>query len=221
METPAAIARSLGFTIQEALDVFAAQGKRADEARKAADATHAQLQRLLEPRPPGEPPDTSGVIQSIREHQTPEQVRQDHRADAALRVRWETAFCNIYQALMLLYAYPAAHRRADQIEAVIRNIRLLQVEDVDVAPPEFPDPSRLSGGDAPLGSAEAPSSAGFAPDRKREILRKMLGTTTPHQDRMRDAYVLRIDQTRSWLIQARELATALELELAHGPGQAE
>ena len=220
METPAAIARSLVFTIQEALDVFAAQGQRADEARKLADATHAQLKRLLEPRPPSEPRDTSGFLQSIREHQTPEQLRQDHRADAELRVRWETAFCDVSLALMRLYAYPAARRRTDQIAAVIRDVRLLQVEDVDVAPPEFPDLSRLSDVDSPAEDAETPGNTGFAPDRKREIVRQMLEVTGPHHDLMREAYAVRIDQTRSLLTLARELATALELELANVPGQA-
>lgn len=219
METPASIARSLVLSIQEALNVFAAQGKRADKARELADATQVQLKRLLESRPAGVPPDTAPFLQSIRRNHAPEQLHEEHRADAELRVRWETAFCDISLALMRLYAHPAAHRRAEEVAAVIRDIRLLQVEDIDVTPPEFPDFSQPGNTTSADENADPPGAT--CQDRKRQILRQMLEITRPHRDDMRDAYADRIEQTRHWLTLARELATALELELTYEPGKPE
>lgn len=198
---PADAIRGLIDLLTTLMDVFRRQEERAELARQAAEETRARFDARVASYIQGkgkmsDPAPLEGVPLN---RLSPGAIREDIRESARLSVLWESSFCDAYEALMRLCAFPEARDTAERIARLLRSVRMLQVEHLDqetAGPPHLPDI-------APIGPDEDRRArlAGFA----MEFLRGM----DARRDKALAAYRQNAEQTEELLREALELARTL------------
>jgi hypothetical protein len=118
-----------------------------------------------------------------------------------LSIRWERTFCDGYEALMRLYLHPQARAQAERVAALLRAVRLLQVEHGTPEPPPFSPPMPLE------------SNAAESPDerkrRRADMALNFFGGMEGWHEKVRRSYQEKADQVGSLLREALAEATAL------------
>jgi hypothetical protein len=87
--------------------------------------------RMLEARMSGAPPSEGPADwkAALGDWSSAESIEQQSRAAFESGLRWEAAYCDIYEALMRLCEHPEARETAQKVAGLIREVRLLQVAD--------------------------------------------------------------------------------------------
>jgi hypothetical protein len=147
-------AQRLVASLREAIEVFEEQGKQAEIARETAERTRQVFSqwanRRSEQTDAALSTDAQQPLRSLLSSQPSlEMVQDDARASGLLSLRWETAFCDVYEALMQLCAYPEARPVTESITGKIRALRLLQVEQFSEESPAFTPPTLNPDPDGP------------------------------------------------------------------------
>lgn len=125
---------------RELLTVFDRQQAEAEAARERAEASRAVFDRYMESFRTGSEPASredrsQTLLRALRTAGGMDDAQASFRDLADLSRRWETGFCDLYEALIRLNAYPEVRTAVAQVAAQVRTIRLMQLtrdEDVDL-----------------------------------------------------------------------------------------
>ena len=210
-------------SLEEALEVFDIQHQETEVTKRWSDGLTERFQRLIRDRQEGKPPDPS-LQEELLAHQRARaeewstgKANERFQASSHLSLRWETAFCDMFDELMQLHAYPERRDDAARIAAQIREIRLLQVDNADEFPslapatPETTDESASAVGQPKTGvPASLLSGGGFD---KFKHAQSFMAQMDDHRQKVQKVYSEKLTRTRSGLVTAlaaaQELATAI------------
>ena len=205
-ESSAEAAARLVASLEELLAVFEAQGVQLNAARQRAESVKARFDEMIQARLAGEPvqPLSSGFLSDGGY----ESVVEDGRESARLSLRWETGFCDAYDALMRLHTFPRVRHIASRVARSIRALRMLQVEDLA-------DERREAALRSATESVPPPPDFGSLDEDERRRARlewgqKMVASMGRQSETVQDRYEEQISETQrlleTALRQARELA---------------
>jgi hypothetical protein len=209
-DTAKDVLAALEASIQEALDVFELQGERAEAARRMAASTQERFQHFMAAQEAG---DTAGLERwrnELRARAEQRSTISDIRETEQLSVRWETAFCDAYTALMRLYAFPELREGAERVASLVRTIRLLQVEgmaaEIESFESPFPVALRPGGEDTVADN----SAGGTDPQSNRTLMRRFMEKMETFREQFQSGANQKTDLTERYLREAlaavRELA---------------
>jgi hypothetical protein len=197
-------ADALVAALREVVAVDDAQRKRLEETRAMAQETHTRFERIAEAVRSGSDPATAQreFRETFREPRfSIQKVEDDYRSSGELSLRRETAFCDIYDALIDL---AAAGGRPGPLPSLIRELRLLAVEQT-----ELPFP-------APTPSFEV-SDSEDTPELRwrgmREQAFRFMGEMDVHARQVQASLDRKIELERSLLERALHEAEALRRSL--------
>lgn len=206
-------------SLEEALEVFDIQHQEIEVTKRWSDGLSERFQQLIRDRQEGRPPDPS-LQEELLAHQQARaeewstgKTNERFQASSHLSLRWETAFCDMFDALMQLHAYPEWREDTTRIAAQIREIRLLQVDNADEFPslapamPETTDQFASAVGQPETGVPASLLSGGSF-DRFKYV-QSFMARMDDHRQKVQKVYAEKLTRTRNGLVTA--LAAAREL----------
>jgi len=142
-ESAVELARSLEACLEEVLAVYTIQGEHAEAAKRHAEATRARFDQVMAGLKSGDPTARQDWMADISARTDMTSVSATIRDSGQLSLRWETAFCDAYDALIGLAAFPELRESAGRVSELIRTLRLLQVESFNAELPAVDDSPQL------------------------------------------------------------------------------
>lgn len=217
-DTPKDVLAALEASIQEALDVFELQGERAEAARRMAASTQERFQHFMAAQEAGDRVGLERLRNEMRAGAEQRSTISDIRESEQLSIRWETAFCDAYAALMRLYAFPELRAGAERVAGLIRTIRLLQVEGMAAEIESFENPFLNTPG--PLGSGEdaagKSSASGTDAPSNRTLIRRFMEKMETYREQFQSGADRKITLTDQYLREAHAAIRELAAETAAG-----
>ncbi len=186
--------------------------RRPEEARRRFSDVQTRFNERMETYLAGR--DTGGIPGYAKHKLSSESIRERINESIDEAAQRERAFCDSYEALMHLYAYPEAQPAAAKIASLLREIRLLQVpEPISGSPPTL----TLSHEPEEGASVEAPG------ELRRRVGQQAMGFFRAMHERsemtQRSAEE-KIERTNSLLREALREAQALSKALTDTTGNA-
>lgn len=196
------IAQQLVSALELALSVFEEKRRRMDASRERAEAMHMRLMNVLKGYRAGESASPFGD-RKAQFLDTMKDLRAESNAQAVMSLskRREEAFCDCYDALIRLYAYPQAQSGAEKVAALLRSIRLLEVSDEMLTPPNFASPESPGTTENETGEQRRQHWAGTALD--------FLGSMDGFREKVQHTYEEKHEQAVNLLRQAIDEARAI------------
>ena len=122
-------AQALTKALQEVLTIFELQKAHADTAREVSSSVKERFDRFMEAYPSGNDSSQEATAHVASLTPTIEKIKKiDLQQDSRLSFRYERAFRDAYDALILLATEPPMQENAKQIAALLREIRLLELD---------------------------------------------------------------------------------------------
>jgi hypothetical protein len=118
-------------SLDEALAVFHLQQDELEAVRRHSDRVHEVLMRSLEGAQLSEQSLGEARQRLTTELQADFASPDHHLQSARLSLRWETALCDAFDALIRLYAAPELQEPTIRVAARLRAIRLMAVSDTE------------------------------------------------------------------------------------------